>query len=677
MPEQGDKKIYIGDVWADRDKSEYQKKFIEDVLEVHQHHGFGFDADMVDGFHATDFATAQQGLLAETALQPFYLGETLIDNTFAHHYIGTEAVYILERTLEAIPWTKFNEEAPDDLTEAIEFLYKLLMKEVTNLDSKKVDKSCVKDNQGKCVKDENGRTRMQVLSDNNFEDHHKQTVEFLENQDFMVEVDCYNCPEQQLETQKKVVLNAGTINGLQFILITQDDYDDLPQTCKDNWRNMFIFVEEYPPEYDSPLNCSFENGFVFRVSNDGTKIQYKNKGNHDDNDWLDLIDIDDIYNTFWDMFSGSVDDSVINIINNDNSQIVETINELIQSETIYERLKIDTMDEDIRTDIRDNPDKYAFLSSELMDDFVYRIYCTLDSTKTYFPETLYTTGKYTFKEISLDNLVTDYQDKINAVKDLIPKNLKTSYNTLTKTTIPSLSRRISVLEGYNIPSINNTLNNTIDLIGEYGVLNNNTIFGKITSLENRVSALETKEAQRNEIHLFVGRWNSREEHDSDVTGNLGKIEMNMYDAGYAQIHGDDSEINPPGFYVRISNGLDPEASLGGDMGDYRVHVVLQGTKNIGLCMGRREEWWFASERVPSGIHQNSYIFGGRFKGIGEAQKNSNGQTYYSSGKVSIKWVDGLQKNDIAQYLLTATPYKNGIVCGNIVQIPIFITRTYN
>ena len=139
MPEQGDKKIYIGDVWADKDKYEYQKKFIEDVLEVHQHHGFGFDADMLDGFHATDFATAQQGLLAETALQPFNLGNTPINNNHSGTiYISTEAILLLSRTIENIPWTKFfdpnnpeglteDDYIPSDLTEAIEFLYKLLI----------------------------------------------------------------------------------------------------------------------------------------------------------------------------------------------------------------------------------------------------------------------------------------------------------------------------------------------------------------------------------------------------------------------------------------------------------------------------------------------------------------------------------------------------------------------
>lgn len=681
MPEQGDKKIYIGDIWANADKAEYQKKFIEDVLEVHQHHGFGFDADMLDGFHATDFATAQQGELAETALQPFYLGETLIENTFAHHYITTEAIELLERTLTNIPWKKWDntdEAIPDDLTEAIEFLYQLISKDINDVDLKKVDKSCVKDVTGKCVTDENGEKRMQVLSDNNFEDHHKEVIEKLEDQEFMVEVNCYNCPENHVESKKKMVLNAGTVNGLQWILITEADYATLPQTCKDNWRNMFIFVEEYPADYDSPLNCSFENGFIFRVSPDGLNIQYKNKDNDDDNAWLNLISMDSLYSAFWDKFSVQVVSTVKNVINNDNATITDTINDLIKQSTIITNmLTTAKMDTSIYNDIITNPKNYAFLPSTLMDDYVYQAYYyengDTTSPKKYLQTNTFDQNNYTFKELSMNDLVKDYINKINNVDSKLPDDLKSSYNTLLNTTIPDLTSRITAIEGKNIDGIRTELNGVVAKLGnpnDASVFYNGslTAFSRIKALESRVSVLEEKENTRNLLHVFVGRWSTKSNHDADVTTNISKIEMNVFDEGVAAINGE-SDSNPNGIYVRINNKLAPQGNLAFSdiLDEARIHLTIQGMSNN--CSHRFAEYWCAFYNDT-----NQARFADKYKRINGAQQNSNYQFHYSTGKIPIRWVDVTTKGEKATYLITATPYYKGQICGNIVQIPLYIVK---
>ena len=49
------------------------------------------------------------------------------------------------------------------------------------------------------------------------------------------------------------------VNGLQFILVTQEQYDALSDKQKNNWQNVYILVDETPTGYESPALCTFKS----------------------------------------------------------------------------------------------------------------------------------------------------------------------------------------------------------------------------------------------------------------------------------------------------------------------------------------------------------------------------------------------------------------------------------
>lgn len=685
MPEQGDKKIYIGDIWADKDKYEYQKKFIEDILEVHQHHGYGLDADMVDGFHATDFATAEQGKIAESALQPFCLGGTYVDNSASYYTITTDATSIIERTLEAIPWDAWyntpyqnlrdgepwsdEEYFPDNLTEAIEFLYKLLQNDIISryveLNNSKVDKSCVKID-GNCVKDDNDNDRMQVLSDNNFTDRHKAMVETLSAS--VTQVACYNCAEEPgVQTGTKAAINADTINGLQFILVTKTIYNNLPAACKSNWRNIFIFVEEIPPDYDSPLNCSFTNGFIFDIDDDRNYIIYKNK---DATQWLDLISLSDLYTRF----SSDLHNTIINTINNNGGAIQNTINDIIEKETVRDLLQEYTGQININDAL-----SWPFIPNLLIDDFIYDAYILNSSNeKEYFPTVTHEVNGINFKSLnltSIDSSIKEVENRIATIENLNLSseinNINTNLGTLGQSSNTTAFGKIKALEDLNLGSQINNINN---VLGASDSTDNNKIYGRInnirtdlSALDERVTNLEDWSKQFNLVNLFVGRYSSRDSANSSMSNTLSRIIIDGYNAS-AQ----DSSSNPDGIYVRINNPDNYNAELNSDILDrIIINLSVKGMYNA----TNKDEWWIGTDNIQSTydgiVTKNSTTY----KNFRELTRSTNsaGEIFYQSSKIGFRWLEA-PRNSYSTYLIEATPYYRGQICGKIVRIPFYIKR---
>ena len=261
MPEQGNKKIYIGDVVVNEDNEKYQKQFFEDIIKTFFGHGNGLDADTVDGYHAYCFATAEQGKKADNALQsPLLVGtETELRNVTetGYQWIFDEGIkvnndFIQEilkffgDDIEQIP-DYFSGNTKDDLTEdrgtgfksnlaiILPGIWRILQKQLEN----KVDKRPGYD-----------------LSQNDFTNEYKEKIDTFGSKIKTIECE---------EGIQKQILDADMVNGLQFILITQEQYDALSDKQKNNWQNVYILVDETPTGYESPALCTFKSGYLFEV----------------------------------------------------------------------------------------------------------------------------------------------------------------------------------------------------------------------------------------------------------------------------------------------------------------------------------------------------------------------------------------------------------------------------
>lgn len=261
MPEQGNKKIYIGDVVVNEDNEKYQKQFFEDIIKTFFGHGNGLDADTVDGYHAYCFATAEQGKKADNALQsPLLVGtETELRNITetGYQWIFDEGIkvnndFIQEilkffgDDIEQIP-DYFSGNTKDDLTEdrgtafksnlaiILPGIWRILQKQLEN----KVDKRPGYD-----------------LSQNNFTNEYKEKIDTFGSKIKTIECE---------EGIQKQILDADMVNGLQFILVTQEQYDALSDKQKNNWQNVYILVDETPTGYESPALCTFKSGYLFEV----------------------------------------------------------------------------------------------------------------------------------------------------------------------------------------------------------------------------------------------------------------------------------------------------------------------------------------------------------------------------------------------------------------------------
>ena len=217
MPEQGNKKIYIGDVVVNEDNEKYQKQFFEDIIKTFFGHGNGLDADTVDGYHAYCFATAEQGKKADNALQsPLLVGtETELRNVTetGYQWIFDEGIkvnndFIQEilkffgDDIEQIP-DYFSGNTKDDLTEdrgtgfksnlaiILPGIWRILQKQLEN----KVDKRPGYD-----------------FSQNDFTNEYKEKIDIFGSKIKTIECE---------EGIQKQILDADMVNGLQFILITQ------------------------------------------------------------------------------------------------------------------------------------------------------------------------------------------------------------------------------------------------------------------------------------------------------------------------------------------------------------------------------------------------------------------------------------------------------------------------
>ena len=406
----GDKR-YLGDVFINAENYERQKQFFRDIIESYQwKYGGNFDAATLQEKTPDDFATRAQGEKADLAiLSPLLLGKTRIRNLSDSQYIYTDAVK-LDRDgtgLDDIDWYKNLEN--DNVTEALIDIYNQVMAIQQDLDDRKLDSDVY----------------------NTFlrEDYTPFKTSLSDTLEIFIDDNGNEIP----------MVNAGLINGLRFILITQQDYDALPESSKKYWRNVYIIrdPEDIPVDYVDPMHLQLTDGYEFRV-HDG----YLQVTNGLTDAWKDICSLNDL------LAGSDIEPLIKDFIENKEFVIEEQsfINSILN------------VDPDA---VNSDWINYPFLSSSLHDDFVETV--LINGSSTNVNTTINNTTKFKTVDLNINNIVNGIVTPINTNLSNQISDIRGNLTNLTNKVSP-WENRLSSIEGINtsqntqITDINTRLN---------------------------------------------------------------------------------------------------------------------------------------------------------------------------------------------------------------------------
>lgn len=432
----GNRRI-LGDVWINEENLNRQREFFRDIIESYQDkYGGEFDASTLQGFQASDFATAEQGAMAENAIKdPLWLGKKRIANIEDRQYIWTDAV-LLDKDetdtessayrLANIDWFENDNDVTDALVEIYlktqEIKSELLAEFNTKLDEEVFN----------------------TFLTTNF----NPLDEMINNSKIQV--------TDSTTGETRYGLNADLVNGIRPILITEEAYNDLKESEDENdqkifndWRNFFIFVDSLPSTYNQPWEYSLTDPYSFRV-HDGY-LQVKNNLN---TVWANVAPLEDF-------LSGANFDSVI-------KNYLMTANDFsIQSTSLLNSLQLLSA-----TTINENWNNYPFLSSLLHDDFVHSI--TLNGSSSYVTESVDSNTSFKNANINLTQILKD--------NHILKANGTSNIQELL-TNVATHGSNITQLQT-SMQSVQSTLSDVTRI--------NNTQTNNISSLDTKISDLQSK-----------------------------------------------------------------------------------------------------------------------------------------------------------------------------------------
>lgn len=379
-------KRYLGDVVINEENYKRQRQFFNDIIENKQgSRGGTFDAyglwDETSGTvkKASDFATAEEGQLARSALQSdsVIIGankrQPLINSVDPQH-IYTDGVFLDDSDTElmTIDW-------------------------LSNLDSNTLSAAL--------IAIDNKATEIINMFDDKldvetYNDFLTETFNPLkESLDEVFE----EFTDQDGDTVTK--LNASLVNGIRFILTTQEKYDALPEATKKYWRNFFVIRDpnDIPPEYVDPMTWQLTDGYTFEVR-DG----YLCLNNGLSPEWKQICSLQDL-------LSGSDISTIIyNYIVDPNNSYIIPANNIRQSISLVSPNDIDSQWRD-----------YPFLSSNLHDDFIKGL--TVNNSTTGVTSSVDSNG---FKNVNLDiNSIID--NRVNPTLTSLQSSLNSLSGSVT------------------------------------------------------------------------------------------------------------------------------------------------------------------------------------------------------------------------------------------------------
>lgn len=425
-------KRYLGDIFINEDNYEYQKQFFKDIIESYQwKYGGNFDASTLQEKVPEDFATAEQGAKADSAiLSPLHLGRKEILNLADQQYIFPDAIQIDKdietdsgRYISFIEW--FDElEDTTNLSEMLYTIYQNTINITDNLNDIKLDKN----------------TYNQFISQD-----YTPLKELITNS-FTIFTD-----EFGTEVTK---INADLINGLRFRLITQDAYDSLSDAEKTYWRNVFIIKDEIPPDYEDPMQWSLSDGYEFRI--DDGKLQVHNVLS---NDWADVCTLEDL------LTGAGVRSMVKDIMGEDISDVINDIQP---------------------AEVEAHWEEYPFLSSSLHGVYIKDL--LVDETNTYVTSNLDNKDSLKYLNIDMNQILIDNEvlksngsTRINEIVDNFTQQLNSQ-----DTRITNINNSVSQLQNdTRVSALQN------DVTALRGSINSNS--ARISTLEKSISNKQDKE----------------------------------------------------------------------------------------------------------------------------------------------------------------------------------------
>ena len=415
---------YIAEAWIDnKEEEEFKKSFLNALIEQIQGHEKGFDADTVDGKHWWEI-TQEIERATEDLLSDFYIGNTFFSNSLniIKYFLGFEAIKLYNIEADGtpderkqLPWSSIiydDEEGREipDLYDVIEQLYKLTYF-------------------GDILTEE----EIEALSPEQKED--LGSAPYLNKSIYKLFLNTLNEHGDYIQYIRDTIgtkivnglLNADSVNGLRFFILSQEQYDDLKEkadifakaevdgyeeyeNCYKklyNIHNIFIIRTEeelifagYPDgRYTgNPDTVILDKYYKFRVGegveegHEGNYLQYQ----HEDNDglWFDMCPTSDFLDQEY------VDAEIINVLNNND-------NYLLNPEVVRKALRQITPITDNTTDIpMVNYGREKFLAGGVYD------YIS-DSNKKDIP---IITNNKGLKYLNLTNLNNSLKEGTNTVQ---------------------------------------------------------------------------------------------------------------------------------------------------------------------------------------------------------------------------------------------------------------------
>ena len=205
---------YLAEAWIDEDKDEeFKKSFLENLLNQIEHHkadGSGFDADMLDGKHYCEISKEIDEKV-KGFLNDFSIGKVHISNENGSEYtLGFDAITLFpnvdgyDGTEKTLPWDNAPRETTSTLMEVFQ--------EVYNMIESKADNDVFEETVSK----------VNSLEEDIGTLNGKISPFITGNED-----DGYN-------------INATTINGVQIYILSESAYARIPQSEKNDIRNVYI-----------------------------------------------------------------------------------------------------------------------------------------------------------------------------------------------------------------------------------------------------------------------------------------------------------------------------------------------------------------------------------------------------------------------------------------------------
>ena len=232
---------YLAEAWIDEDKDEeFKKSFLENLLNQLEHHKTdrtGFDADMLDGKHYCQISQEIDEKV-EGLLKDFSIGNVYISNENGSNYIlGFDAIKLFANPEYSDGYTPKDKTLPWD-------------------DTPRTTQT----------------TLMQV-----FEELYEKVAAKVDQNQYDTEVGAIESKVDALEEVAETVsnsfnddgsLNATTVNGIQFYILSETAYSQVPQSQKDDITNVFIVKPdtEISSILDEDGNPKYPKGRVTRNS---------------------------------------------------------------------------------------------------------------------------------------------------------------------------------------------------------------------------------------------------------------------------------------------------------------------------------------------------------------------------------------------------------------------------